>query len=615
MFKNLSTSTKLFILCGMFIAALCVTTYSLIVEKQIAIEFAGKELVGTEYLATIREVYRAVLPGLAADGSDGREDPKAILETLAAAETRSGGRLETAELQRALSARLSALWSGSAVSDREALDALAAAQALAVRVGDDSNLTLDPELDTYYLQDIAVSNMPPLLGFLGELAALAARQEPAGDGSSEGETRRRVVHGLIEATLAGIADDLSGAYRGNDDGKLMGAVESPFAGMTAAVESYLQSQIAPATVTVGAIGSAGEAAYLDAVDGVSAAWGAVLSELDRLLDRRIEGLRDRMNRSLLLTGIFGILSILVAILTHRHIVRPLQRFETVAKTVSATGDYSLRVEEDSRDEIGRLAASFNDMLAELAAVREREMSQQSELAQVTRLTTMGAMTASIAHEINQPLAAIVTNSSAALRWLGHAEPNLDEARSALKRIVSDGHRASKVIGSVRAMFKKEGEQRGIIMVNELVAEVLPLAHVNLQRAGALVETVLDVGIPPVWGDRVQLQQVLLNLIVNGAEAMIAVEDRPRVLLIKSSRWDDPYGALISVADSGTGIETGSEERIFEAFFTTKSSGMGMGLFICRSIVEGHGGRLWATSGDPHGSVFFLSLPVAAEGDE
>ena len=163
------------------------------------------------------------------------------------------------------------------------------------------------------------------------------------------------------------------------------------------------------------------------------------------------------------------------------------------------------------------------------------------------------------------------------------------------------------------MFKKEGEARSLIAVNELIHEVLPLAHVTLQRHGVLVETVLDGGVPPVTGDRVQLQQVILNLIFNGVEAMSAIEDRPRVLRIRSSRRDDPDGALISVADSGTGFSEGSEARIFEAFFTTKSSGMGMGLFICRSIVESHGGRLWAAAGDPYGAVFYIALPSVAAG--
>ena len=178
-------------------------------------------------------------------------------------------------------------------------------------------------------------------------------------------------------------------------------------------------------------------------------------------------------------------------------MRPLQRLESVATTVRETKDYSLRIDYDSRDEIGRLAVAFNDMLAELAAAREREQSEQAELARVTRLTTMGAMTASIAHEINQPLAAIVTNSNAALRWLANAEPDLDEARAALKRIVSDGHRASQVIGSMRAMFKKDGQERaGSIGQRAGSRGPAPRAWQSA-RPGVSVETELRAELPPM----------------------------------------------------------------------------------------------------------------------
>jgi len=301
-----------------------------------------------------------------------------------------------------------------------------------------------------------------------------------------------------------------------------------------------------------------------------------------------------------------LLSIIVAYLTYRHIVHPLKRFEAVAETVRETKDYRRRIDHQSDDEIGHLAAAFNDMLSELSSAREREKAEQAELARASKLTTMGAMTASIAHEVNQPLAAVVTNGNAALRWLANAEPDLDEARAALKRIVDNGHRASKIVGGIRAMFKKDLAERASVNVNDLAREVLLLANDNLETHGVTLVTELRDEVPEVLADRVQLQQVLFNLIVNGAEAMASVTDRERLLRV-SSDFHDTDGVVITVADSGTGIDPKDMNQIFEPFYTTKATGMGMGLAICKSIVESHGGRLWVTSVHPWGTAFHVAM--------
>jgi C4-dicarboxylate-specific signal transduction histidine kinase len=301
-----------------------------------------------------------------------------------------------------------------------------------------------------------------------------------------------------------------------------------------------------------------------------------------------------------------LLSILVAYLTYRHIVNPLKRLESLATKVRETKDYRWRIDHQSEDEIGHLAAAFNDMLSELSLAREREKTEQAELARASKLTTLGAMTASIAHEVNQPLAAVVTNSNAALRWLANREPDLDEARAALKRIIDNGHRASKVVGSIRAMFKKDPAERTRLNVNDLAREVLLLAQDNLETHQVTVHTDLRDEVPEVLADRVQLQQVLLNLIVNGAEAMAALADRERLLRV-SSDMHDSDGVIITVADCGAGIDGKDINQIFEPFYTTKASGMGMGLAICKSIVESHGGRLWVTPAEPCGAAFHIAL--------
>jgi PAS domain S-box-containing protein len=232
----------------------------------------------------------------------------------------------------------------------------------------------------------------------------------------------------------------------------------------------------------------------------------------------------------------------------------------------------------------------------------------SELARVARLTTMGEMTASIAHEINQPLGAIVNNGSAGLRWLANTTPDLEEARACFKRIVNDGNRASQVISGIRAMLKKGSEIKEPLDINELVREVLTFASREIENQRIVVHTELKENLSEVLVDRIQLQQVVLNLVMNGIDAMAALRGRARVLKLRSEQ-NEPASVTLTVEDSGTGIDRSIVGRIFEAFFTTKERGMGMGLSICRSIVMAHGGQLSVSPGYPDGSAFQLELPV------
>jgi len=220
--------------------------------------------------------------------------------------------------------------------------------------------------------------------------------------------------------------------------------------------------------------------------------------------------------------------------------------------------------------------------------------------------TVGAMTASIAHEVNQPLAAIVANANAGLRWLARAEPDVDEVRSLLKRIVSDGHRASRVVVSIRSMFGKDRCEMSPVSVNELVGEVLALVHTELESHQISLKIKMLDGLPRVMAERGQLQQVLLNLIMNAIEAMSSITERERLLEVQSRVCEHNH-VLITVEDTGTGIDPNQTDRIFDAFFTTKTHGMGMGLSICRSIIESHGGRLWVSARSPYGSVFCMTL--------
>jgi signal transduction histidine kinase len=239
--------------------------------------------------------------------------------------------------------------------------------------------------------------------------------------------------------------------------------------------------------------------------------------------------------------------------------------------------------------------------------RERAEVLQAELARVTRLTTMGELTASIAHEVNQPLMAIVTNADICLSWLARDTPQIDEARKAAERIVSDGHRAGDIIKTVRALARKSQPAMTQLDMNDLIAEVLAPTWSELRRHDVSLGTELSGGLETVMADRIQVQQVIVNLVMNGIEAMNEIMERPRVLPV-SSQIDGSGSVLIAVSDTGTGLDPTKMDRIFDAFFTTKPEGMGMGLSICRSIIEAHGGRLWASPNLPHGSVFkFITI--------
>jgi PAS domain S-box-containing protein len=249
-------------------------------------------------------------------------------------------------------------------------------------------------------------------------------------------------------------------------------------------------------------------------------------------------------------------------------------------------------------------------LTERKHVEQALRDMQTNLAHVVRLTTLGELTASIAHEVNQPLGAVLANAEAGLRWLRRGTPDVGAACRSLEWIIDDGKRAGEVIRRVRSLANKGSVEKLPLDVNDVVREVIALVQRELTKHRASLRMELAPALPMILGDRVQLQQVIINLVMNSSEAMQAVMDRPRELVIRSRQ--DEAQVLLSVTDCGVGISTENADRLFNPFFTTKSSGMGMGLSICRSIVEDHGGRLWATANIPHGATFQFTLPVYAD---
>jgi signal transduction histidine kinase len=235
---------------------------------------------------------------------------------------------------------------------------------------------------------------------------------------------------------------------------------------------------------------------------------------------------------------------------------------------------------------------------------------QAALAHAARVATLGEMSASIAHEVNQPLAGIVTNGEAGLRWLDRREPDLGEVRSAMERMIRDAKRASQVVERLRALVRKTPARRLAIDLTDVITESVALLQREVQIRRIVLRTELARGLPPVLADRIELQQVVINLMVNGMQAMESVTDRRRLLLVQSSV--DGNEVLITVQDSGIGIDAGAASRLFSPFFTTRDGGMGMGLSICRSIIESHGGRIWASPNEGPGATFRFALPLQEE---
>jgi PAS domain S-box-containing protein len=277
---------------------------------------------------------------------------------------------------------------------------------------------------------------------------------------------------------------------------------------------------------------------------------------------------------------------------------------------------------------GNEGVAFVLDLSEQKRAEEALQKAQAELAHVARVTTLGELTASIAHEINQPLAAVVTNANASLRWLGADLPNLTEAREAIRRIIRDGNRAGEIIGRIRALAKKAPPKKDWLDLNEAIGEVIAMAHSEVQRHRVLLQTDLANDLPLILGDKIQLQQVILNLLMNAIEAMSGVAQGPRELWVSSEKVTEIHGeskqesyedraliesesthALISVRDSGPGLDPQRLNRLFDAFYTTKPQGLGMGLAISHSIIAAHGGRLWAKANAPRGALFQFTLAI------
>ncbi|MBW1743557.1 MAG: HAMP domain-containing protein [Deltaproteobacteria bacterium] len=300
----------------------------------------------------------------------------------------------------------------------------------------------------------------------------------------------------------------------------------------------------------------------------------------------------------------------LALLLRRDVVRP---FENLIERVESMGEgnLSVRIETEARDEIGEFSRAFNRMVSRLKEAMVSRASLQDEVRHLDRAATMGTLTAAIAHEINQPLAAILSNAQAALRFLKD-ERDLGQVREALHDIVADDKRAGEVIRRLRMMFRKEEPKSEALDLNAVVKEIVNLIQSEVIIRNASIAMDLEARIPPVHGDRIQVQQVILNLLVNALDAVTGQPEETREVRI-STRVGETDSIIVSVSDSGPGIEGHKLDAIFETFYTTKTKGMGMGLPISRSIIEQHNGRIWASNNPEGGATFAFTLPISKHG--
>jgi C4-dicarboxylate-specific signal transduction histidine kinase len=270
----------------------------------------------------------------------------------------------------------------------------------------------------------------------------------------------------------------------------------------------------------------------------------------------------------------------------------------------------LRAAKEAEGELRRLTGNLEEQVRLRTEELEQRSAQladaKSELTQLNRVATAGELSAAIAHEIRQPITGMVTMANAALRWLSRDEPEIGRARDAMSKVVAAGHQASDVIINVRGLFGKDTQEKTSTDLNELIRTVLGLVYVDLRKHSIESQVNLSEQFPPVVGNEIQLQQVILNLVMNAIESMDSAE--PRLLSIKSEITEH-NGVRVSIADTGSGIDPANLNRVFKPMFTTKARGMGMGLAICKSIIESHNGRIWVSAGSPRGSIFQFELPT------
>ena len=332
-------------------------------------------------------------------------------------------------------------------------------------------------------------------------------------------------------------------------------------------------------------------------------------QLHQRSQKDLTGTQKRMGWFLISVMLFsGILITFLTIFISRIIFKPISELSRATEIVGS-GNLDFQIASKRTDELGRFSKTFDQMVSCLKEAMVSRATLQAEVKHLDRVATMGTLTAALAHEINQPLTAILSNAQAAIRILNAEQPDFHEVRDALHDIVSDDKRAAEVIRRLRRMLKKEELKSEALELNVVIQEIVDLLRSEIIIINASIAMDLDAGIPDVYGDRIQIQQVILNLLVNAFDAVKGLPEGTREVRI-STRVGEADSIRVSVSDSGPGIEAHKPEAVFEAFYTTKNKGMGMGLPISKSIIEQHDGRIWASDNPEGGAVFAFTLPVS-----
>ncbi|HEX3918967.1 MAG TPA: ATP-binding protein [Caulobacteraceae bacterium] len=511
--------------------------------------------------------------------------------------------------------------SGAFAASRDAAGRLAAGKALTTAISDGSNLTLDPDLQSFYLMVPVAFRLPPMLQATSDLEAATAL--PSSDPARSVRIAEAVQ--MLNGSAAATGKDFETSFQADASGRLrraMGDDAAELDRLATAVIAHRDALIA---------GAPGDSVSPDIEalrTQLDAAWQAANQQLQRLLVARVRRLTGELVLNLALVLAFSGLAGSLAVTIAGGIAGRTAALQVTVGRLMA-GETQLEVPHlADQNESGRIAQAIDafrlgllerarlqeEAAAQATAAAEARAVAEAERARVVRFLSVGELAAAIAHEINQPIAAVVAGSAAATRWLEGDAPNIDRARTAIGRIVRDANRASDVVRRIRQILSENAPALSAVDINDAAEEALQFTERERSHAGVMAEVSLAPGLPPVRGDRVQLQQVILNLILNAIDAMRqAPPGQPCVLKLITSITDEGE-VLVCVQDFGVGLAVGQAERLFDPFFTTKRDGMGLGLSISRSIIEQHGGRIWVEAGDDCGAVFRFTLQPWTEED-
>jgi C4-dicarboxylate-specific signal transduction histidine kinase len=584
--SQMSLGARLLCLCLVFGFPILLLTWLFVVQSLKEISFAQREVDGAKYEAKIWPVLRS---------SAFDFNARSNIADLTLARGRYDAEFDTQSASQAL------------IDAKSPSQALRSGKLLMDMVADRSNLTLDTDLDSFYVMDAVTVRLPTLLVALDAL-------EQAADAANDRARAVRIAESL--QTLRGAADAASDDFVTAIRDNRSGATRTALAAHVAALSRLADAVTAHRDALIADAPAASLAPDVRALRGeLFDTWRVARDEMQRLLEARIGRLTQSLALNLGFVVYFvGLAAALALIFTHGIRGRVSGLLASMDRLIA--GETSLQVpfqaDQNESGRIARTVEAFRLSLIEAARLRdeadESRAVAEAERERVVRFLSVGELASSIAHEINQPIAAVMAGGAAALRWLEHSPPNIERAHQAISRILRDTDRASAVIRRMRQILGKNAPMLSEVDINLASEEALHFTERERALGDVSLELDLAPSLPTVKGDQVQLQQVIINLALNGVDAMKSVTDRPRILRLTTALSEEGF-VEVSMTDSGSGFQPGAAEKLFDAFYTTKPTGMGLGLSISRSIIDYHGGRIWAEDAPAGGAMFHFTLPV------